>query len=404
MSTLPRSRTAAVTIALAAATAAGSLAAAAQAPSTSASPPKEAATSAPRPPEVKDAALTAWLEGFFTWGPGEVKIEEVPQVRLPGARLLRVMKSYAGDARANDQLFAVLEEGSQVVLIGDAFGDEEKLKHPAPVRTEADLAGLRESLKKYFQANFRMTLDPSLDRKGWKGVVIRPDTGYGSYPMTAYVSAQDGAVFLIGRPWDRNRSAAEQRREMIKLNDTPSAGPADAKITVVEFSDMECGFCKKRTLDWEALLAKMGRELKIRRYVKSFPLTVAHPWAFRAASAARCFFERNPELYFRFKSNIYAKQDQLNVAAVDAFALDFAAANEVPEAVFKACYLQAKSNEKVLADLAEGFAVRVRATPTYFIDGVAVSWFSDSLMEEYLRKTYLGGKGLPLPAPPPTKK
>ncbi len=397
MSTLHRFRAVAVVLAIAPA-------AVAQAPQKAAPPPKAASTSAPKPPEVKDAALTAWLEGFFTWGPGEAKVEEVPQVRLPGGKLVRVMKSYAGDARANDQLFAVLEEGSRFVLIGDAFGDEERLKNPAPVRTDADLAGLKESLKKYFQANFRMALDPSLDRTGWKGVVIRPDTGYGSYSMTAYVSAIDGAILLIGRPWDRNKSAAEQRREIIKLNDTPSAGPADAKITVVEYSDMECGFCKRRAQDWEALLAKMGKELKIRRYAKSFPLTVAHPWAFRAASAARCFFDRNPELYFRFKSNIYAKQEQLNVAAVDAFALDFAAANDVPDAAFKACYLQAKSNGRVLADLEEGFAVRVRATPTFFIDGVAVSWFSDNLMEEFLRKTYLGGKGLPLPTPPAPAK
>jgi len=400
MFTLPRIRSAAVVVAFAA----GGTAPAAQAPPKSAPLPKEASTTAPKPPEMKDAALTAWLEGFFTWGPGEVKVEEVPQVKLPGAKLVRVMKSYAGDARANDQLFAVLEEGSRFVLIGDAFGDEEKLKHPAPVRTDGDLASLKESLKKYFQAPFRMSLDPSLDRKGWKGVVLRPETGYGSYPMTAYISAQDGAVILIGRPWDRNRSAAEQRREMLKLNDTPSAGPADAKITVVEFSDMECGFCKKRTMDWEALLSKLGKELKIKRYAKSFPLTVSHPWAFRAASAARCFFDRNPELYFRFKSNIYAKQEQLNVAAVDAFSLDFAAANDVPEAAFKACYLQTKANGKVLADLEEGFAVRVRATPTYFVDGVAVSWFSDNLMEEFLRKTYLGGKGLPLPTPPAPAK
>jgi protein-disulfide isomerase len=353
---------------------------------------------------VKDAALTAWFEGFFTWGAGEVKVEEVPQVKLPGARLLRVTKSYAGDARANDQFFAVLEEGSHFVLIGDAFGDEEKLKHPAPVRTEEDLAPLKESLRKYFQAPFRMALDPSLDRKGWKGVMLRPETGYGSYPLTAYVSAQDGAVFLLGRPWDRNRSAAEQRREMLKLADTPVTGPADAKVTVVEFSDMECGFCKKRTLDWDALLAKIGKDLKIRRYIKSFPLTVSHPWAFRAASAARCFFEQSPELYFRFKSNVYARQDELNVAALDAFALDFASANGVPETAFKGCYLQSKANEKVLSDLAEGFAVRVRATPTYFIDGVAVSWFADNLMEEFLRKTYLGGRGLPLPTPPAPAK
>ena len=402
MPTPRRFRPLIVAAALVAASAAGTLA---QAPSPAAGRPagKEASPATPRPPEVRDPALASWLEGFFTWGPGDVKIEEVLQAKLHGAKLVRVTKTYAADTRANDQLFAVLEEGSRTVLVGDAFGDEERIKHPAPIRGEADLAALKETLKKYLQGTFRMSLDASLDRKGWKGVIIRPDTGYGSYAMTAYVSAADGAVFLLGRPWDRNRSAAEQRREMIRLSDTPVTGPADAKITVVEYSDMQCGFCKRRTLDWDALLSKIGRELKVRRYLKNFPLTVAHPWAFRASSAGRCFFERSPELYFRFKSNIYARQDDLNVAAVDAFALDFAAANEVPDAAFKGCYLQTRANERVLADLAEGFAVRVRATPTYFIDGVAVSWFADNLMEEFLRKTYLGGRGLPLPTVAPAK-
>jgi hypothetical protein len=44
----------------------------------------------------------------------------------------------------------------------------------------------------------------------------------------------------------------------------------------------------------------------------------------------------------------------------------------------------------------------VRSTPSYFVDGVLVSWFSDNLMEEFLRTTYLGGKGLPLPGAPAT--
>ena len=74
-------------------------------------------------------------------------------------------------------------------------------------------------------------------------------------------------------------------------------------------------------------------------------------------------------------------------------------ANEIPEEKFKSCYLNEKANARVLADLTEGFALRVRSTPTYFIDGVPVSWFSDNLMEEYLRKTYLKGAGLPLPTP-----
>ena len=74
-----------------------------------------------------------------------------------------------------------------------------------------------------------------------------------------------------------------------------------------------------------------------------------------------------------------------------------------PTAAALAYGLDKKTNEKILADLSEGFTVRVRSTPTYFIDGVAISWFSDNIMEEYLRKTFLGGKGLPLPTPTAVK-
>jgi protein-disulfide isomerase len=234
-----------------------------------------------------------------------------------------------------------------------------------------------------------------------KAVVVKADTGYGSYPMPGWIKADDGTLLVLGRYWDRTRTVAEQRKEYIKLAGTPATGPADARVTVIEYSDMQCGFCKKRTLDFENLVDKLGKELKIRRYIKSFPLTGAHPWAFRASSAGRCFFDSpgGADLFFRWKSNVYAKQEELSVPQVDAFAMDFALANDIDEKAFRACYLQAKSSEKIHSDLAEGWAMRVRSTPTYFIDGVYVSWYSDNLMEEFLRKTYLGGKGLPLPTP-----
>ncbi|HQR47678.1 MAG TPA: DsbA family protein, partial [Thermoanaerobaculia bacterium] len=337
----------------------------------------------------------SWLEGFFGWGPGDMKMEELPVVTVPGYRAIRVQKNYSIDPKPADQLFAAIEEGGKNVLIGDVIGDEARLRAPAPVRGDADLNAMRELLKKFLPGTPRVSFDPSADRKGWKGVAIRRETGYGDYSLPAFLSAHDGAVLVVGRFWDRTRSAADQRREIIKLADTPGVGPADARVTVVEYSDMECPSCKKRTVDWDALQARLAPELKIRRYIKSFPLTDSHPWAFRAASAARCFFERSPELYFRYKSSVYARQDELNVAAVDAFSLAFALDSGVPERAFTGCYLQPRTNDRVLADLAEGWLVRIRSTPTYIVDGVSITWFADPLMEEFLRKTYLGGKGLP---------
>jgi protein-disulfide isomerase len=363
-----------------------------------AAPASSAAASAPS----SNDALLEWVEAFFAWGEGKVTLDTVPQIGFSGgARLVVAKKTFTADARMNDQAYLVVEDGGKTALVGDVIYDEERAKKPAPVRTEADLDGLRARLKQYLVGAFSLALDPASDRKGWKGVTVKADTGYGSYPMSGWLKADDGTLLVLGRWWDRARSVAEQRKEYVKLAGTPATGPADARITVVEYSDMQCGFCKKRTLDFENLVEKLGKELRIRRYIKSFPLTGAHPWAFRASSAGRCFFDSpgGADLFFRWKSNVYAKQDELSVPQVDAFALDFAVANDLDEKTFRACYLQAKASEKIHADLAEGWAMRVRSTPTYFIDGVYVSWFSDNLMEEFLRKTYLGGKGLPLPTP-----
>ena len=183
---------------------------------------------------------------------------------------------------------------------------------------------------------------------------------------------------------------------MLKLDGAPTQGPADATVTIVEFSDMQCPFCKKRAGDMDVLLSKIGKELKVRRVYKSFPIS-EHTWAFRAASAGRCFYEMKKDLYFNWKSSVFGRQETLSVGELDTFALDFAVANDIPEATFRGCYLQGTAVSRVLEDLTEGFAVRVRSTPTYFVDGVPVSWFSDGLMEEYLRKTYLKGAGLPTP-------
>jgi protein-disulfide isomerase len=361
-----------------------------------------AVPSAAKTADPRMQALVAWMEGFFPYGAGELTVEDVTQLKVPGYRLVRAVKTYGSDPRANDQAYAALDDDGKTAVMGDLLADEDRMKSPAPVKTDADLAGVRKSLTRYFRGAFKVLLDPKLDRHGWKGVTIRTDTGYGNYDIGGFLSANDGSFIILGRVWDRGRSFADQRRELIRLADTPSTGPPDAKITVVEYSDMQCGYCKKRTGDWDRLLEKMGSLLKIRRYIKSFPLTSEHPWAFRASSAGRCFFDVKPELFFSWKAQVYAKQEVMSVEALDSFALDFAAANEINEDLFKGCYLQPKCSSKILADLSEGFGLRVRSTPTYFIDGVAVSWFSDNIMEEFLRKTYLKGAGLPLPTPIPS--
>ena len=355
----------------------------------------EAAPSrAPAPLDIP--ALKAYFAAFFSYGPGEVGVEEDVAFKVPGYRLVRATKKFVDPASYLETQTAFLDDAGTHALVGMLFVDEER---PAqPVRTDADLETTRQLLrdKVFGRVGQGVTLDPSHDIPSWKALSVTIETGYGHYALPVYVSAIDGRLLLIGRRWERGRSIVEQRRGMIDLTATPFDGAKDATVNVVEYSDMQCPSCKKKTAEWSALVDRLKGSLAIRRYVKSYPLVQVHPWAFRAASAGRCLFQRDPGLFFRWKGNVFNRQEDLGVAALDAFAIDFAEANGVGSDEFAACYLRPASTDRILADLAEGYVVGVRSTPTYVVDGVLVTWFTDDLMEEFLRKTYLKGAGLPL--------
>ena len=72
-------------------------------------------------------------------------------------------------------------------------------------------------------------------------------------------------------------------RATIDLAGTPSRGAADAKVTVVEFSDFHCPFCRRVQPTLTQLLAKYPNEVKL--VYKHMPLDQLHPQARRAAEA-----------------------------------------------------------------------------------------------------------------------
>jgi protein-disulfide isomerase len=362
------------------------------------------ATFAQAPATAPDPAkeeLRAYLDGYMSWGKGQVSLVDLVEHKVPGWRLVRAVKKFEGREGDGEQLEAALDDAGKTALIGIVFVDEERAGKDMPVATARDLEGVSTSLKKIFgPTRFKLSLDPSTDVPGWKGARIGIDTGYGFYEAPAHVSAHDGGFVVLGRVWERSRSIPDQRRALIPLTDTPFIGDADAKITVVEYSDMQCPSCKFRTAMWEKLTEKLGSAVKIKRYFKSYPLTSIHSWAFRAASAGRCFFEKDPALFLSWKGAVYGRQEQLSVDALDAFAFDFAQSNGTTSQDFLSCYLQPAATNRILKDLGEGFGMGVRSTPTYFVDGVLVTWWDEDTMEEFLRTKYMNSAGLPLPKKP----
>jgi protein-disulfide isomerase len=158
---------------------------------------------------------------------------------------------------------------------------------------------------------------------------------------------------------------------------------------MVEFADMECGYCKLRGLQMDRLLEANAGIVNVRRHYKFFPLFFNHVWAMKAASAGECIFRTaGAPAFFKFKESVYSRQESMTVAGIDELAVTTAEADGITSADFLACYLQEASFGRVRQEIEEGYRLGVNSTPTYYIDGTEIVWVEDKVMEDFLRTLF----------------
>ena len=144
----------------------------------------------------------------------------------------------------------------------------------------------------------------------------------------------------------------------------PALGPADAPITIVEFSDFECPFCRRFQQEtYQALLDSYPGQ--IRFVYRNLPLTSIHPDAFPAAVAALCANEQ--DAFFPYHDKLFSS-DQLGQDIYVQYAGELGLNVES----FKECIASDRFNAPINAD--SDFAVKlgINSTPTFFINGLAV--------------------------------
>jgi protein-disulfide isomerase len=141
----------------------------------------------------------------------------------------------------------------------------------------------------------------------------------------------------------------------------PARGPADAKVTIIEFSDYQCPFCRRAEPTVAEVLAK--NEGKVRFVFRHFPLDRIHPQARGASEAAACAAEQGK--FWEYHRELFAGTD------FDRPALDAAAAKVgLDAAAFKDCVDTRKTQALVQADLEAGEEAGVSGTPAFFINGI----------------------------------
>jgi protein-disulfide isomerase len=144
----------------------------------------------------------------------------------------------------------------------------------------------------------------------------------------------------------------------------PSRGPADAPVTIVEFSEYQCPFCARVTPTLKGLEQKYAG--KIRFVYKDFPLQ-NHLQAPKAAEAAHCAGDQGK--YWELHDRLFANQQQLQVPQLK----QHAAALGLNQATFDECLDSGKHAAIVQEDFEYGGKIGVGSTPTLYINGRIVS-------------------------------
>jgi len=145
----------------------------------------------------------------------------------------------------------------------------------------------------------------------------------------------------------------------------PSIGPEDAPVTIIEFSDFQCPYCKRW---YDTVYAQLLTEYsgKIRFVYRDIPLTTIHPEAQAAAEAAECADEQGQ--YWSYHDALFSGQYDLGAQAYMQYAADLG----MDTTAFNTCVAERRYKAEVDADAEFAASLNVRSTPTFFINGLAV--------------------------------
>ncbi len=140
-----------------------------------------------------------------------------------------------------------------------------------------------------------------------------------------------------------------------------SVGRADAPVTIVEFADLQCPFCKRFHTDVYAQLKKNYIDSgKVRFVSRDLPLDF-HPFALRAAEAARCAGDQGK--YWEVREALFASASPLDERVIqksaEVLSLDMN--------TFGACLDSHKYRGDIQKDAQEAATLQINGTPTFVI-------------------------------------
>lgn len=152
----------------------------------------------------------------------------------------------------------------------------------------------------------------------------------------------------------------------VEVGNAPSMGGKDAKVTIVEFSDFQCPFCAKGADILKEIKKKYGNKVKVA--FKNFPLPF-HNHAEQAAVAGLCANEQGSDYFWKMHDEMFANQEALDAEGLKKTAKKIGLKADA----FDKCLSENKYLAQVKADMEDGRKVKVKSTPTFFINGKLIN-------------------------------
>jgi protein-disulfide isomerase len=141
----------------------------------------------------------------------------------------------------------------------------------------------------------------------------------------------------------------------------PSRGPANAKVTIVEFSDFHCPFCRSVQPTLNTLLTRYPNDVRL--VYRHLPLDTLHPQARRASEASWCADRQGR--FWAFHDGLYASGPDASPATLTRVASNA----KLDLGVFETCLASGEAEAPVQKDVEEAARHGINGTPGFFVNG-----------------------------------
>lgn len=192
---------------------------------------------------------------------------------------------------------------------------------------------------------------------GWLALGL----GIGSGGTVVLQKWTSPSVAVPNAPVERQRPPEAALTTELLLTKEPAMGSNDAPLTIVEFSDFECSYCRRFH---DQVLPSLKRDYidtgLVRFIHKDLPLPF-HRQAKPAAAAARCAAEQNR--YWDLYGALFDQQTCLECTGVVGIAEDI----NLDTSALQACMQREATETLITSNLSEAALHNIRATPTFVI-------------------------------------